>query len=147
MKKVWFIFLVVAVVAIAIVVPREQRRVSIKETIDSFRLDAAVWEERQNNPKDREKSAEVWLNPPYLRKYGLDMNSYLDKSGYFAPTGADWKKWNIATRAASICMWRDNERRRSPEEIDGIIEKIDAYYSSHPESEAVITVLNVVERL
>lgn len=147
MKKLLIVVAILVAITAAFAIPRMQRRAAIQTAIDSFRVDEAVWDERQLSPRDREKSAAVWLNPPYLKKYGLDMSAYLDSADYFSPSGAHWKQWSLATRAASICMWRDKDRKRSAAEVDELIRKIDSYFSSHSESEAVITVLNAVESL
>jgi len=45
------------------------------------------------------------LNPAYLKRYGLDKTRYTDRQGRFSPTGADWRRWSLRTKAAAIVMW------------------------------------------
>jgi hypothetical protein len=73
MKKVLLLILVIGGVSAALYVPRCFHRSTVEATIKSFRVDEAVWEERQKSPRDRTSSADQFLDPPYLKKYGLDM--------------------------------------------------------------------------
>ncbi|WP_245254282.1 hypothetical protein [Paraburkholderia sp. LEh10] len=45
------------------------------------------------------------LNPAYLKRYGLDPTRYADRHAQFSPTGADWQRWSLRTKAAAIVMW------------------------------------------
>jgi hypothetical protein len=45
------------------------------------------------------------LNPAYLKRYDLDPGQYIDSQGHFSPTGADWQRWRLRTKAAATVMW------------------------------------------
>ncbi|MPW23975.1 hypothetical protein GCT13_46745 [Paraburkholderia sp. CNPSo 3157] len=45
------------------------------------------------------------LRPPYLKRYDLGSSQYTDSHGHFSPTGADWRRWGLRTKAAAMVMW------------------------------------------
>jgi hypothetical protein len=45
------------------------------------------------------------LNPAYLKRYDLDPRQYTNSQGHFSPTGADWQRWRLRTKAAATVMW------------------------------------------
>ena len=75
----------------------------INRAISDFRLDEAV--ERARINRGEKPTIDDFLNPPYLRRYGLDLNLYMDKQGHFSPTGSDWQRWGLRIKAAATVMW------------------------------------------
>ncbi|MEM5438773.1 hypothetical protein [Paraburkholderia diazotrophica] len=53
----------------------------------------------------RQLTLDERLNPAYLKRYGLDHTRYADTQGHFSPTGADWQRWSLRTKAAATVMW------------------------------------------
>jgi hypothetical protein len=124
-----------------------QRTEVIRKTVEKYRIEEAVWNEGAKVPRAPLRSPEESLNPQYQKNFDLHKDRYLDSEGYFSPKGSHWKNWKLETRVAAICMWKDKERKLSPALIDSLITKIDAYFSDHSDTEAVLTVLNAVLEL
>ena len=75
----------------------------ISRTISDFRLDEAA-ESARISRGDQPVIADP-RNPSYLKRYGLDLSLYRNSEGVLSPTGADWRRWDLRTRAAATVMW------------------------------------------
>lgn len=109
----------------------------ISDTKKRYLLDAAVYEQHQ--PK--ELTAKDYLNPPYMKKYGLNMDDYIDQKGYFSPQGNHWQRWNLETRTVAILMWSDR-KDLSTLEIRRIVNCVDKYFETNDSSIALLKVVN-----
>ena len=80
---------------------------TISSVMDQFRVDDAVHREiMKEDPK--KLTVDQVLDPPFLKRFGLASNDYLDKDGYFAPNGSHWARWSLETKTAAILMWADS---------------------------------------
>lgn len=143
-KSLIIIGAIFLIILVLLLFPKVSELYSLNLTIHEFRLDTEVWNEKQKHPKERTKSATEFLNPPYLKKYNLNYDDYLDEKGYFSPDGHHWISWKYRTRAAAILMWKDTEIDLSIWELDKIIKQINKYYAKNNKSIPVIIVLNGV---
>jgi hypothetical protein len=109
----------------------------IHHTINGFRLDEAVYVQDAKHgisPQD-------FFNPPYLKKYGLDLAAAVDKKGNFAPDGVQWMRWGTETKTAAVLMWREHDRLGAWE-IWSLNHCIDHYYAQNGDAQRVVDVLN-----
>jgi len=143
-KSLIIIGAIFLIVLTMLLFPKARELYSLNSTIHEFRLDTAVWNEKQKHPIEKTKSATEFLNPPYLKKYNLNLDDYIDDKGYFSPNGHHWISWKPRTRAAAILMWKDAEIDLSIWKIDKIIKQINKYYAQNDKSTPVIIVLNGV---
>lgn len=126
------------IIGLAVALPVIYEGVVIRNTINRFRLDQAVQAEKDKREKP---SAEELLNPPFMKKYGLDLNAYLDKKGYFSPNGAHWKHWGTETKTAAVLMWQGQDQLGAWE-IRSLNHCVDRYYVENGDSQIVVDVLN-----
>lgn len=110
----------------------------ISDAKERYLLDTAVY--NQHQPK--ELTAKDYLNPPYMKKYGLNMDDYIDQDGYFSLKGNHWQRWNLETRTVAILMWSDRKDLSSLE-IRRIVSCIDKYFETNDSSIALLKVVNV----
>jgi hypothetical protein len=75
----------------------------ISRAISDFRLDEAA-ESARLSRGDQPALADP-LNRPYLKRYGLDLSRYVNTQGLLSPTGSDWRRWGLRTKAAATLMW------------------------------------------
>ena len=62
-----------------------------------------------------------------MKRYGLNLDDYLDPQGYFVPNGIHWSRWNTRTRVAALLMWR-NDAFPSAWSVHRTIGLMDGYY-------------------
>jgi hypothetical protein len=109
----------------------------INRAISDFRLDEAI--ERARINRGEKRTIDDFLNPPYLRRYGLDLNLYMDKQGHFSPTGSDWQRWGLRTKAAATVMWLGHDPPGTWWTFLQI-RCVDRFYEAHADSEPIVDV-------
>ena len=75
----------------------------VSRAVNDFRQDEM--EEQARIAHDGQITLDERLNPAYLQHYDLDPSRYTDYQGHFSPTGADWQRWRLRTKAAATVMW------------------------------------------
>ncbi|MGF6266117.1 MULTISPECIES: hypothetical protein [Paraburkholderia] len=75
----------------------------VGRAVSDFRRDTAI--AQVGIGRGEPATVEERMNPPYLKRYGLDRNLYKDIHGNFSPTGADWRQWGLRTKVAATVMW------------------------------------------
>jgi hypothetical protein len=114
----------------------------ISRTMHEFSIDEKVSREASSHPNTK-PTAQEFLNPPFQKRYGLDMDQYLDKKGFFAPNGIHWAGWNIETKTAALMMWKADSFP-SAWSVRQTIRQIDEFYSRASKETSVVDVLNAV---
>jgi hypothetical protein len=116
--------------------------IRISEFRDQYYLDEEVHQAKTSHMRGDKKTmaVEEFLNPPYRKKYGLDMNDYLDHEGYFAPNGMHWKTWSLKTQTAAFLMLSSTTRNRVTEIRNALI-CITGYYEENNKSMALIHII------
>ncbi|HKR38704.1 MAG TPA: hypothetical protein VJU59_03355 [Paraburkholderia sp.] len=76
------------------------------------------------------------LRPPYLKRYGLDPSEYTD---HFSPTGADWRRWSLRTKAAATVMWLGHHPPGAWRTLLQI-RCVDRFPKAHADSEPIVEV-------
>jgi len=79
------------------------------------------------------------LKPAYLNRYNLDPGHYIDSQGHFSPTGADWQRWKLRTKAAATVMWLGHDPPGTWWTIRQI-KCIDRFPDAHADSEPIVDV-------
>lgn len=109
----------------------------ISRAVSDFRLDEAT--ENARISRGEKPAIEDRLNPPYLKRYGLDLNAYMDKQGHFSPTGSDWQRWGLRTKAAATVMWLGHDPPGTWWTFEQI-RCVDRFYEAHRDSEPIVDV-------
>lgn len=109
----------------------------ISRAVSDFRLDEAT--ENARISRGEKPAIENRLNPPYLKRYGLDLNAYMDKQGHFSPTGSDWQRWGLRTKAAATVIWLGHDPPGTWWTFDQI-RCVDRFYEAHRDSEPIVDV-------
>jgi hypothetical protein len=117
----------------------------ISRVRQQFALDDAVHRELINGGV-RKPSAAYVLNPPFMARYNLDADAYLDDEGYFAPDGSDWRNWSLRTKAAAVLMWRGGHSL-STWQIRRTIRLVDDYYARNAADVPVVKVVSATAQL
>jgi hypothetical protein len=135
--------LVLVSVAVAFALPTvlELRRISA--VMSQYRLEAAVHKRAMENR--RTATLEAVIHPPFMKKYGLELNDYLDSQGYFAPNGTHWARWPLQTRTAAILMFADKSFPTAWS-VRQAIQAVDAYYASNDRSTPLVYVVSAIAR-
>lgn len=79
------------------------------------------------------------LNPAYLERYNLDPSRYINSQGHFSPTGADWRRWGLRTRAAATVMWLGHDPPGTWWTLRQI-KCIDRFPEAHADSDPIVDV-------
>ena len=79
------------------------------------------------------------FNPSYLKQYGLDRNLYQDIHGNSSPTGADWRRWGLRTKAAATVMWLGHDPPGTWWTFVQI-KCVDRFPQAHADSEPIVDV-------
>lgn len=79
------------------------------------------------------------LNPAYLKRYDLDPGEYTDSQGHFSPTGADWQRWRLRTKAAATVMWLGHDPPGTWWTLLQI-KCVDRFPEAHADSEPIVDV-------
>ena len=109
----------------------------INRAMNEFRLDEAV--ERARINRAEKPTIDDLLNPPYLKRFGLDLNLYMNKQGYFSPTGSDWRQWGLRTKTAATVMWLGHDPPGTWWTLLQI-RCVDRFYEAHADSEPIVDV-------
>lgn len=117
----------------------------ISHTIALYSFDKAVFESTINlvQSQGEKISTEQYLNPSWLKHYGMDMASYIDEKGHFSPSGLHWKEWSLETRTIALLMWKPEVFTTAWRVYFGI-RQIDTYYKYRDKTTPVIHVVNAV---
>ncbi|MPW21954.1 hypothetical protein GCT13_35150 [Paraburkholderia sp. CNPSo 3157] len=75
----------------------------VSRAVSDFSLDEM--REQARIAHDGRITLDERLNPAYLKRYDLDPGQYTDSQGRVSPTGADWQRWRLRTKAAATVMW------------------------------------------
>ncbi|NPT61408.1 hypothetical protein GNZ13_44485 [Paraburkholderia sp. 5N] len=129
--------LCIGVTCLAIGAPLLFELSMISRAMSDFRLDEAV--ENARISRGEKPAIEDLLNPPYLKRYGLDLNLYTDKQGRFLPTGSDWQQWGLRTKAAATVMWLGHDPPGTWWTF-GQIRCVDRFYEAYGDSEPIVDV-------
>lgn len=125
-----------AVLALVIKAPTILELRKISHTMDAYSFDANAFESLARHPKEK-MSANEYLNPSFQKRYGLDMDKYLDAKGYVSPSGHHWKEWTVETKTAALLMWKPKVFTTAWR-VHRAIRQIDAYYMRNDETIPVI---------
>jgi hypothetical protein len=109
----------------------------ISRAISDFRLDAAA--ENARISRGEKTAIDDSLNPPYLKRYGLDLNLYMNKQGLLSPAASDWQRWGLRTKAAATVMWLGHDPPGTWWTFLQI-RCIDRFYEAHRNSEPIVDV-------
>jgi hypothetical protein len=79
------------------------------------------------------------LNQAYLKRYDLDPGQYTDSQGHFSPTGADWQRWRLRTKAAATVMWLGHDPPGTWWTLQQI-KCVDRFPEAHADSEPIVDI-------
>jgi hypothetical protein len=131
----------VALAAGAAALPTVLELRKISAAMSQYRLEAAVHDRTMaNSPRP---SAAAFLDPPFMKKYGLSSEAYLDRDGYFSPNGHHWAKWPLETRVVAILMFADKSFPTAWR-IRQASRQIDEYYARSNRSTPLVNVVQAV---
>jgi hypothetical protein len=102
-RIVWVLVLCIAATFLAVGAALLYEFSVVSRAVSDFTQDEM--HEQVRVAHDGQLAPDKRLNPPYLKRYGLDPIRYADGPGHFSPTGADWQRWSLRTKAAATVMW------------------------------------------
>lgn len=109
----------------------------VSRAVSDFRQDETL--ERARIARGGKVPLDERLRPAYLKRYDLDPGQYAGSPGHISPTGADWQRWGLRTKAAATVMWLGHD----PPGVWWTLRQIkcvDRFPEAHADSEPIVDV-------